>query len=177
MKIPALLLCTFVLLLAGCSTIPKNASKLSATLTEGIKKNGTECEKIIVALADVQRAILNEKWDDIYARVEKKYFDSRNITDAKTLTEADRRRIAANAAKTFYDLKEDIAAKEKALKLQLQENTTRLVEINDSIQGYLLSLEKLDQSRSAVTKKVSELAGVDLSSLSGYADKLIAQIN
>jgi len=39
-----------ILLIAGCSTIPRNASILNEKVSEGIRRNQIEIEKVITAL-------------------------------------------------------------------------------------------------------------------------------
>jgi len=52
------------LALTGCASIPKNGAVLSARVSQGIERNQTETEKIIHALADVERAVLDERWEE-----------------------------------------------------------------------------------------------------------------
>jgi CRISPR/Cas system-associated endonuclease Cas1 len=165
-----------VLLTAGCSTIPKHASILNEKVSEGIRRNQVETEKIITALADVQRAILDQEWDNLYQKIEQKYMSSKNIADPNSFSDDDRRRIAANAAKTYYDLLGEINLKEYELKLQSRQNAEKLIEINNEISKYLLSLERLDQARNNVLQKLGELTGIDFSKLDGLTKKLIGGI-
>ncbi|MCK4824874.1 hypothetical protein KA005_54485 [bacterium] len=165
-----------MLLIAGCSKIPRNASILNEKVSEGIRRNQVEIEKVITALAEVQRAILDQEWDNIYPKIEQKYMSSKSMTDPSDLTQDDRKKIAANAAKTFYDLKDEIDSKENELKLQSRQNAGKLIEINNEISKYLLSLEKLDDARNNVIQKLGELTGIDFSKLDGLAKKLIGGI-
>lgn len=160
-------------LIIGCYKIPRNASILNEKVSEGIRRNQVEIEKVITALADVQRAILDQEWDNLYQKIEQKYMSSESIADPSTLTQDDRRRIAANAGKTFYDIKNEISLKENELKLQSRQNAEKLIEINDEVSKYLLSLEKLDEARNNVVQKLGELTGIDFSKLDGLAKKLI----
>ena len=165
-----------VFLIAGCSTIPENASILNEKVSEGIKRNQVETEKIITALADVQRAILDEEWDNLYQKIEEKYMSSKNITDPSALSQGDRRRIAANAAKTYYGILNKINSKEKILKLQSRQNAEKLIETNDEISKYLLSVVRLDEARANVVQKLGELTGVNISELDGFTKSLIGVI-
>lgn len=165
-----------ILLIAGCSTIPRNASILNEKVSEGIRRNQIEIEKIIMALADVQRAILDQEWDNLYQKIEQKYMSRKSIADPSNLTQDDRKSIAANAAKTYYDLLDEINSKENEIKLQSRQNAEKLIEINDEISKYLLSLEKLDEARNKVVQKLGELTGIDFSKLDGLTKKLIGGI-
>jgi len=100
----------------------------------------------------------------------------KSIADPSNLTQDDRKKIAANAAKTYYDLLDEINSKENELKLQSRQNAEKLIEINDEISKYLLSLEKLDDARNNVVQKLGELTGIDFSKLDGLAKKLIGGI-
>lgn len=162
-----------VLFTAGCSTIPENGALLAAKLTEGIERNQTETEKIIAALAETQRAILGEKWKSIYKAIEDAYMEQQGVADGKDLTHDQRRAIAVRAGNVWEKLRADIDAVESSLIKQSRANTAQLMEINSTIQKYLLSLEKLDASQRAVISKLEGVTGVNFSSLTGLADQLI----
>lgn len=176
MKKTLLILLLVVVPLAGCGTVPKNGSVLNQKVSEGIQKNQLEVEKIIKALADVERAILDQEWDNIYVKVEKAYMTKHSVATAASLTQDQRKAIAANAAKTYYDLLGKIAAIERTLVAQTQANSKTLVETNDEVTKYLLSVEKLDVATSNIKNKLASLVGIDLSSISGLAKNLIGGI-
>jgi len=161
------------LLVTGCSTIPKNGALLAAKLGEGLQRNQAETEKIIAALADTQRTILGEKWKPLYKSIEEAYMAKHGVTDAKDLTQDQRRAIATQSGNVWEKLRGEIDAVEAGLVKQSRANSAQLVEINSTIQKYLLSLEKLDASQRAVLDRLEGVTGVNLSSLTGLADKLI----
>lgn len=161
--------------LIGCSSIPENGALLNAKVSEGIAKNQLETEKIIKALGDVERAILNEKWDDIYAKVEEKYLARHSVAEAD-LTQAQRRAIAANAAKTYYDLRDDISAIEAGLVAKTKANAQAVIDVNDVVTNYLMSLEKLDAATGKIRTKIEDITGIDFSDISGKAVELIEGI-
>jgi hypothetical protein len=163
--------------LVGCSTVPQNGSVLNRKVSEGINKNQIEVAKIIKALADVERNILNEEWDNIYAKVENKYMVKHAIVNAAFLTQDQRRAIAANAAETYHNLLSDIKGVEETLQSQTQANANILIEINDEVTKYLLSTEKFDEATNNIKNKIAGLLGLDLTSLSGLAKKLVGRIN
>jgi len=171
----ALAACAF--LFAGCTTIPKNGALLSAKLTEGIQRNQAETEKIITALAATQRAILDEQWDDLYVKVESAYLEKNGIGDSASLTQDQRSTLAANMSKVWEDLSGAIDAKEAELIAQSRENTAQLIAMNESVQMYLLSVEKLDVTRTAIAGRVSAITGLDLNGLGTLADRLLANFN
>lgn len=161
------------LLIVGCSTIPKNGALLAAKLGEGLERNQAETEKIIAALADTQRAILGEKWKPLYKSIEEAYMAKHGVADAKDLTQDQRRAIAVQSGNVWEKLRGEIDAVEAGLIKQSRANTAQLAEINSTIQKYLLSLEKLDASQRAVLGRLEGITGVNLSSLTGLADKLV----
>lgn len=171
-----ILVVSMVLVLAGCTTIPRHGSVLNQKVSEGIARNQVETEKIIKALADVERAILDQEWDSIYIKVEKVYMTKNNIMDATQMTQSQRRAIAANAAKTYYDLLNQIAVIENKLISQSRANSQILIEINDEITKYLLSTETLEAARQSIANKLSELVGFDLTSITGVGKKLIGGV-
>lgn len=173
----ALALTACILFFAGCTTVPKNGALLSAKLTEGIQRNQAETEKIIVALAATQRAILDEKWDGLYVQVETAYLEKNGISDSASLTQDQRSSISANMSKVWEDLSGAIDAKEAELIGQSRENTAQLVAMNESVQMYLLSVEKLEASRAAISERVSAITGLDLHGLGTLADRLLENFN
>lgn len=165
------------LFFTGCTTIPKNGALLSAQVTEGILRNQAETEKIIAALAATQREILDEKWDDLYVKVEAAYMRRNSVSDPAALTQDDRSSIAANMSKVWEDLSAEISAKETELVAKSRENSAQLVAMNESVQRYLLSVENLDETRSAIAGHVSAIIGLDLQSFGGLADRLLRNFN
>lgn len=176
MKKISFILCFFIVSLMGCSSIPKNGAILNQKVSEGISKNQTEVEKIIKALADVERAILDQEWDHIYVKIEKAYMTKNSIASGTALTQDQRKAIAANAAKIYYDLLGKISSVEATLKSQTQANSNTLIEINNEVTKYLLSVENLDSATSNITEKTSHLLGINITSISGLANKLIGDI-
>ncbi len=158
--------------LLGCTHIPKNASVLNQKVSEGIGRNQLEVEKVIVALADVERGILDQQWDSIYLKIEQKFIEKHSLS-VSALTHEHRRKIAANAAKTYYNLLEEISSMEKALILQTKANSETLVKTNDQVTQYLLSLESLDDARNNIKQKIGKITGFDISKISGLSKKLI----
>ena len=173
----ALALAACVFLTSGCTTVPRNGALLAAKVGEGIQRNQTETEKVIAALAATQRAILDEEWDNLYVKVETGYMGKNGITEGAALTQDDRNNIAANMSKVWEELSDAIDAKEQELVAQSRVNTAALVEMNETVQRYLLSAEKLDESRTAIVGKLSAITGVDFSGLGGLADSLLDNFN
>lgn len=176
MKVILSILFLCVVSLSGCSSIPENGAILNQKVSDGISKNQAETEKIIKALADVERAILDREWDSIYVKIETAYLTKYAIADAASLTQNQRKAIAANAAKTYYDLLDKIAVVETRLVSQTQANSETIIEINDEVTKFLLSTETLDQASNKVKGKLSEIVGIDVTSLPGLAKNLIGGI-
>jgi hypothetical protein len=157
----------------GCQTVPKNGAILAGKLTEGIQRNQAETEKIITALADVQRTILSEHWERVYASVESGYRAKSSLAASVTLSDKHRSEIAAVAAKTYYDLRALISVKEEELKSKSRANSRQLTDIGEGLQKYLLSVEQFETTRNAAVSKLTGIVGVDSSSLNGLAKTLI----
>lgn len=176
MKKKFLILFLLIVPLFGCSTTPQNGSVLNQRVSDGIERNQVEIEKIIMALGDVERAILDQEWDNIYAKVEKAYMAKNSIATEMSLTQEQRAAIAANAAKTYYDLLEKISSTERTLINQTRANSKTLVDANDEVTKYLLSVEKLESASNNIKEKLSSFVGLDLSSITGLAKSLIGGI-
>ncbi len=127
------------------------------------------------ALADVERAILDEKWDMIYARVEQRYLAHAGTPAPAALTQDDRRRIAANAAQVRNTILDDIATKGTDLVMKSRANARKVIEVNTVVQHYLLSLQEFDEARANIAKAINEITGVDLTGLSGVVNKTIKE--
>ena len=132
-----------LLFMTGCASVPKGTSFISYKVTEGIQRIQVENEKIIKAFADVERAILDEKWNDIYLKTEKMYFDKNKIPSPSQLTHDDRRKIATNAALIRENVLNEISMQENKLIKDTQSNTNTVVMMNDEVIGYLNSLKSI----------------------------------
>lgn len=163
-----------VISLFGCTSIPENGSMLNQKVSEGIARNQIEVEKIIKALADVERAILDEEWGTIYEKIETEYVTKHRIQPP--LTPEQRRAIAANAAKTYYGLLKQISSIEHTLVSQTRANSEALIAMNDEVSKYLLSVESLDAARKNVESQLKAIVGIDMSSISGLANTLVGGI-
>ncbi len=162
----ALLLFACVVL-TGCAGIPENAALLSEKINAGITRMHEENAKVITALADVERAILDEHWEQLYAKVEQQYMQKMTIADASAFSQNDRRAITATAATARQDILNDINAKESELLAKSARNRDTVISINNEIRRYLVSLEKLDAARENTKALLSDIVGVDLSSMKG----------
>ncbi len=159
--------------LMGCASVPPGAASLAEQLGTGIQRNQTEVEKIIHQFADVERAVLDEKWEGLYADVEKRYLAKRGLAST-AMKQEDRRKVAANAAKVREDLLSEIATIEAGLIASSQKNTKQLTDMTVELQKYLLSLQTLDESRGKVNALVQGVTGVNVQSLSGLVTRKLA---
>lgn len=158
-----------ITLSVGCGTISKNASVLNKKVSEGIQKNQSNFEIIITNLANIERKALSDGYATIYDKTEDTYRNkiSKPRGGAAQLTPSEIRDIAVIFGKTYFDLKEEIDSKEKQLILQSQQNSEKLIQMNDMVTRYLLSLEKMDSAKKNIANQVGKLTGVDLPSLIG----------
>ncbi|MCK8600106.1 hypothetical protein [Desulfoferrobacter suflitae] len=161
------------ILCAGCARVPKNAALLSSSVNGGITRLQAENEKVIRALGDVERGILDEKWEDIYRSAEKKYRSEMVITSSECLTEEQRLDITTIAAAAREEILAQIAAKEEELINDSRKNAQLVIGMNSKVQAYLLSLERLDASRHEISDLFNEITGVDPSLIVGTVEKAL----
>ena len=170
------LLLPLSMLLSDCMATAKNASIVSQKVTEGIERIQTENEKIIFALAETQRAILDEKWDDIYPEVEKKYMKKHNISDGFQLSLQDRKKIASTAAQSREDILNLIAQREADLLKKSRANAQTVIEINDEVIQYLNSLERIGKIRSRVRRSFESMIGIDTEAIKNTVDEKLKSL-
>jgi hypothetical protein len=80
-------------------------------------------------------------------------------------------------SQVWEDLSDAIDAKEAELIAQSRENSAQLLAMNESVQMYLLSVENLDATRTALAGRVSAITGLDLTGLGTLADRLLENFN
>jgi hypothetical protein len=160
--------------LVGCASVPPGAATLAEQLGTGLQRNQAEVEKITHLFADTERAVLDEKWDALYADTEKRYLAKRGLASAGAMKLEDRRRVAAIAAAAREKLLSEIALIESNFVAASQKNTKQLTDITVEIQKYLLSLQKLDESRAKATELIQGIGGLDLKQLSGMVTKKLS---
>jgi len=161
------------LFIVSCASIPKNASVLNSSVTQGIERLQAENENIIKALADIERAILDEDWDNIYNSVESKYRTKYNISNGTALSRDQTIDIATGAAAVREALLKSISDKESALILKSKENSQLVINMNKEVQNYLLSLEKYDKATEEVNALTKRIIGINPSEILGTVDKNI----
>jgi len=150
---------------AGCTKVPENGAMLSATVTVGIQRMEGQTETMITALADGERAILDERWEEIYKSSESKYRTQNSLTVDGELSQNQRIEVATIAASSREQILGHIAAKETELKAQAQENAKHVIDANHAVQDYLLSLQVLDAARVRAEETIAEVSGTDVDTL------------
>ena len=163
-------------LLAGCPSIPEGAAALSEQVGVGIERMQEENEKVIRALADVQRGIVDEAWERMYRDAEAQYRHDEGLAAGDVLTEEHRIDVATAAAGLKDDLLAEIKAKEDALLVQSQQNAQQVKALNDTVQDYLVSLEQFRAAREKARELVEQIVGVDVSELGEAAKKALEGI-
>lgn len=161
------------LFIVSCASIPKNASVLSSSVTQGIERLQSENENVIKALADIERAILDEDWDNIYNQIEDKYRTKLNIPNGTSLTRDQTIDIATGAAAVREELLKSISNKESALILKSKENSQKVINMNKEVQNYLLSLEKYNKATEEVNALTRKIIGIKPSEILGTVDNNI----
>lgn len=163
-------------LLLGCASIPENAALLNQRVADGIERNQAETDAIIATLAEVERAVLDRHWDELYQRIETAYLAKHGIADASALDHDQRRAIAATAADAHFRIRDAIDAKETELRNRTRANTQTLVDLNGEVTKYLASVHDLDTAEAAVAQRLGELTGVDIHELLGIARDIIESL-
>src|SRR5260221_4459233 len=125
-----LLLIISAVCFSSCASIPKNGATISTRVSEGIGRMQTENEKVIKALADVERGVLDEKWESIYDKTEAAYRIKHNLTPTANLNREDRINIAVNATAAREEILNDISVTENNLLVQSRANAKTVVQMN-----------------------------------------------
>ena len=159
------------LLFTGCATIPKEASSPSLKVTEGIQKMQAGNEKIIKALADTERVILEDKWSDICSKAEKLYSKNHKILEPRRLKKEDLQNIANIAAKTRDTILDEIAKHETELIDQSRSNAGAVLSMNTEVIGYLNSHESIKETQNKINKIFEKLPGINPNVLRGTVER------
>jgi hypothetical protein len=177
MRRRAFLLLTLVaaLGLCGCPAIPKNAAALTAKVSEGILRNQAETERIIHTLAEVERGVLDDRWEEIYQSTETAYRKKKGMTSDAALSFDDRLNVATNAAAVRDGILKEISDIEANLISQSRANSQKVVEMNEEVHRYLLSLQSLQEANDDLSRKLQEITGVDVSGLVGKTRRAIEE--
>lgn len=157
----------------GCASIPENGALLNAQVSAGIQRHQQAIEIFIKAIADIERNILDEKWEEIYLSSEDEYRSDHHIAQAAQLTLDQRIDIAAIAAAVREDILNTIITKEDYLIGETRHNALLLIDINDCVTEYLLSLQELDRVREDIANKFKSLTGIDMGSLIGTVTSIV----
>jgi len=165
-NIITLVIVVICLMLTGaCSSVPKDAIMLTSTVTDGIKRMQIENENAIKTLADIQRNILDEKYEEIYASTEIEYMKEAGIAIDKPLSKDEQMDIAANVIAERDEILKQIETKEKSLLAQSRANSEKVIEINEHVKNYLKSLSDLNEANEKIKKLLQDITGVDLNDI------------
>ena len=165
-----------VTLMFGCSSIPENGAALNSQVSVGISRMHSQTEAIITALAEIERGILDENWEEIYRRSEEKYRRDERIAENIPLTQEQAIDIATIAAAVRENVLNDISSKEAELKDASRRNADTVIELNETVTNYLLSLQSLEEAKSNATELLTEITGVDVSGLVNLSRRAIDRI-
>ena len=171
MKRLVLVLIFILMFMTGCYSIPKNSS-LVGEVDGAIVVMQEENDKLIKALGDVQRAILDDKFEQIYANVESKYRKKNNIPAGTLLTSEQNLDVTANVIAVRDLILAEIAGKEKQLYEQSHANFNKLRTINAAVKEYLDSIQSLKEARSEATRKLGEITGIDFKEIDKFTESL-----
>lgn len=165
-------ICVFVLIFfSGCFAIPKNTSLINE-VDGAILVMQSENKKLIKALGDSQRSILDDKFELIYSNVEQKYRKKNNIPSETPLTPDQNMDVTANVIAVRDLIMKDISKKENELYEQSNSNFEKLREINEAVKDYLDSEQSLKKARSDATQKLKDITGIDFKEISDFNESL-----
>ena len=168
------LMFVLILILAfmmGCYSIPKNSS-LVGEVDGAIVVMQEENDKLIKALGDIQRVILDDKFEQIYANVESKYRKKNSIANGTSLTSEQNLDVTANVIAVRDKILAEISGKEKQLYDQSHANFNKLRTINAAVKEYLDSIQSLKEARSEASKKLGEIAGIDFKEIDKFTESI-----
>jgi hypothetical protein len=165
-----------LLLVSACASIPKDAVVLSSSVTDGIKKMQAENEKAILSLSDVQRGILDENYENIYASVEAKYRTIKAIPVVTALSQDQLMDVTANVIGVRDKVLKDIQDKEDALLKKSRANSAKVIKINGHVQEYLQSLSDLNDANDKIKKLLIDTTGVDVGKVSAFIKNQVTSL-
>jgi hypothetical protein len=157
-------------LTASCASIPKDAVILTGQVSVGIERMQAQTEIIIGVVGDIERAMLDERWEGIYHGAEAQYLQKHQVPSGAALTQDQRNDIAVAASSVREDILAAIASKEKELIQASRDNAAQVIEINTVVERYMLSLEKIEASRQKTKDLLDKITGVPLGSLVGIVE-------
>jgi hypothetical protein len=160
--------------LLGCVSVAEHGAVLNERVSAGVARHQGDTERIIAALAEVERAALDAHWDALYARVESAYREKRGLGPEDALDADDRRRIAATSAAAYFEIRSAIDARAAELSARTRSNAEALIAMNGEVTRYLASARDLDAAERAVARRYGEMLGLDIEGLLGLAEELIA---
>lgn len=171
MKRLVFILILILVFMTSCYSIPKNSS-LVGEVDGAIIVIQEENDKLIKALGDVQRAFLDDKFEQIYNSVESKYRAKNNIPNNASLTTEQNLDVTANVIAVRDIILAEILGKEKQLYNQSHANFNKLRTINAAVKEYLDSIQSLKEARSEASKKLGEIAGIDFKEIDKFTESL-----
>lgn len=146
---------------------------LNSHVSTGIIENQANVEALIHALADVQRGILNHRWEEIYTTVESQYRTTAGLTEFAPLNLEQRLEIATIAASARDMISQEIIRQENCLLTDSRLNTALLVEVNETVTLYLSSQEELADAKEAVNRKLNEITGLNTEGITETVSELM----
>lgn len=177
MKIKLILFIIVIIVGGGCATIPKDASVLSESVNRGIDSMQTQCEVIIKAMGDIERAILDEKYDEICDSAEAKYRRSNNIPGDQMLSSENWKDLTVIIISVRENILAEIEDKENNLIELTRLNAMQVQSINGEVQRYILSLEKYDEATTQISALTKRVVGIDPKKLLGTVEHKLLSIN
>jgi hypothetical protein len=123
--------------LAGCTGAEREAALLAHTVETGIDRLHGQQARVIGALAEVERAAVDDEWASMYARAESAYREREGLGEAAALTPTQRMEIAALAAAAREELLDSIDAKQADLLAQSRASVDAVLAMQGELALYL----------------------------------------
>lgn len=159
---------------SGCARTPASAIALTAQVREGVTRMQADTERLASALADTQRAALDEAWEADYAHVEAMYVEQAGA-DASALTVQQRAEVAALAAEARERTLAAISEKERELIDATRANSQSVLVLHDALTAHLLSLRSAQRFRDSALARLDALTGWDIAPALLDLEQSIAQ--
>ena len=159
----------------GCARTPASAIALSGQVAQGVRHMQADTERVIAALADTQRAALDDAWEATYASAERRFRESEGIGAAE-LTLAQRTAVAAIAAATRERALGEIATKQAELVDASRANAGAVLAMHDAVTAHLFSIRSAQHTREEVVTLLDSMTGLDIAPALADLSQMIAAL-
>ena len=165
-----------ILITVGCGTVATEGSLLNEQVNTGIEQYQLYVENIIRALADTERAILSQRWEEIYAYAEEEVRAEHGLYPTDRMNHQQILETATLAALVREEIADEIDSREQNLIEDSRANADLLIAVNHIVTAYLMSQEELEQAKDRINQKIQDITGIDTDKLTGTVFSLIEEL-